>query len=513
VCDRVGSLALALVAALTLTSCTTSSATDSATPRRPNILFIMSDDHSTSAVGCYDSWLSEHARTPAIDALAAEGMRFDAALCTNSICVPSRASILTGLYSHVTGITSLNHSLDPDTRNVAQLMQAGGYHTALMGKWHLKQDPSGFDDWTILPGQGRYHDPMLRSQGESETRQYDGFSTDIITDLSLDWLRQRDSSRPFLLMTHFKNCHEPWNYADRHAELYTDQPLPEPPSLFEDKQHRSPGSRDYGLTIETMAGRMEGPNHSTVLLDTTGLDADDRKRAAAQLLAADYLRCVASIDENVERLVDELRRQGILDETLVIYTSDQGYFLGEHNYIDKRWMYEESLRMPLVMRYPPEIAPGSVSDELVLNVDFAELFLDYAGLPVPDDMQGVSFRPLLRGEVPDDWRESMYYHYWQHGTRPAHYGVRTGRYKLIFFHGVPIAGRADKGAAATLSGWELYDLELDPHELRNVYDDPGYAEVVAELTLELDRLKQQLGDRDADHPAIAAARAGTTEDT
>jgi arylsulfatase A-like enzyme len=473
--------------------------TASLTASRPNILFILSDDHATNALGCYPSRLSALAPTPNLDRLATEGVRLTSCFCSNSICTPSRAAILTGQHSHANGVYSLWHALDPERQNVAKLLRKGGYQTAVVGKWHLKSDPSGFDYWNILPGQGRYHDPLLREIGSEEARRHEGFSTDVITDLSLRWLEGRDRAKPFCLMVHFKNCHEPWEYAERHGELFAGVEIPEPASLGEDKSHRSDGSREYGLTMETMAGRLERPGHGHGVLDLTGMGPQERKSAAYQRMVKDYLKCVAAIDENVGRLVAWLEGEGLADDTLVIYSSDQGYFLGEHDYIDKRWMYEESLRMPFLARYPREIEPGTLCDDIITNVDFAKTFLDYAdldgaGLEGPEEMQGRSFRGNLAGRTPADWPESMYYRYWQHGSRPAHLGVRTSRYKLIFFSGVPLEDRAERGAKATKSGWELYDLELDPHELRNVHEDPTYAPVVEELKRELTRLREELGD-------------------
>ncbi len=474
--------------------------------KRPNILFVMSDDHSANALGCYPSLLSDLVRTPNLDRLADGGVRLDNCFCTNSICVPSRASILTGQYSHVNGVYSLNHSLDPDRENVAKLLQKAGYETALIGKWHLKSDPTGFDHWNILPGQGSYHDPIMMEKGKKGKKVHEGFSTDVITDFSLDWLARRDGKKPFCLMTHFNNCHAPWHHAKRHAALFEETKIPEPASLWENKSHRSDGSREYGFTMETMAKRMERDNYPTGRLDTDGMDGRERKHAAYQKFLKDYLRCVTAIDENVGRLLDFLDEKGLAESTVVIYTSDQGYFLGEHDYIDKRWMFEESLRMPFIARYPGEIAACSSNHDIITNVDFAETLLDYAGVDAPTSMQGRSFRSNLAGRTPPDWPRSMYYHYWQHCNRPAHYGVRTGQHKLIFFHGVPLDGKADWRQAATKPGWELYDLEKDPLELKNVYNDPAYSEIVDTLKKELLRLKDELGDQDEKHPELLKVR-------
>ena len=474
--------------------------------RQPNILFIMSDDHSANALGCYPSLLSDIVQTPNLDRLAAGGVRLQNCFCTNSICVPSRATILTGQYSHMNGVYTLNDRLDQERNNVAKLLQKAGYETAMIGKWHLKSTPAGFDYWNVLPGQGRYHDPQLKEKGKEGFTVHEGFSTDVITDLSLEWLAERDRRKPFFLMTHFKNCHAPWHFAERHADLFEDATIPEPASLWEDKSHRSDGSREYGFTMETMAKRMEKKNYPTGPLDTEGMDREERKRAAYQKFLKDYLRCGAGIDENVGRLLDYVDDEGLAESTVVIYTSDQGYFLGEHDYIDKRWMFEESLRMPFIARYPAEIEPRSVNDDIITNVDFAETFLDYAGLAAPGSMQGRSFRTNLAGRTPPDWPESMYYHYWQHCNRPAHYGVRTRTHKLIFFHGVPMERRAPGKQAPTKPGWELYDLEKDPLELKNVYADPAYAQIVQDLKKELLRLKAKVGDRDEDHPHLLEVR-------
>ena len=475
---------------------------------RPNILFIMADDHAANAIGCYGSRLYRVAKTTNIDRIAAEGMRLNNCFCTNSICVPSRATILTGQYSHVNGVYTLADELDPKRQTVAKLLQEAGYQTAVIGKWHLTSEPSGFDYWNILPGQGRYHNPVMKEKDKDE-KTHEGFSTDIITDLSLEWLKKRDKQRPFFLMTHFQSPHAPWHFAERHADLYGDVEIPEPESLWEDKSHRSPGSRDYGLTVsKTLVSQMQEPNYPTGQLDTTDMDERQKTRAAYQKYLKDYLRCVAAIDENVGKLLNFLSNEKLDADTVVIYTSDQGLFLGEHDYMDKQWMYEESLRMPFLVRYPKEIKPGTVNDDIIINADFAPTFLDYGGAPAPSDIQGRSFRANLQGRTPEDWRTSMYYRYWQHGDRPAHYGLRTKRNKLIFFYGLPLDMKgADKVALATLEeptkvGWELYDLKTDPFELNNVYDHPAYGKVLKKLKAELLEKKKELGDTDDKYPQM-----------
>ncbi len=463
--------------------------------KRPNILYIMADDHTSQAIGCYGGRLKDIVRTGNIDRIAAEGMRLTNCFCTNSICVPSRATILTGQYSHANGVYTLNDQLEPGRDNVAKRMRTAGYATAIIGKWHLKTSPEGFDYWNILPGQGRYNNPVMKQMDGSQ-KVYEGYSTDVITDLALEWLERRDKDKPFFLMTHFKNSHAPWQWPKRNEKMYDGVEIPEPESLFEDLSHRSDGSREYGFTVSgVQRKRMQAKAYPTGQLDTSGMSEREAVRAVYRKYLEDYLRCVAAIDENVGRLLDYLKKQNLEQDTLVIYTSDQGLFLGEHNYIDKRWMYEESLRMPFLARYPSEITAGSVSDAIVINADFAPTFLDFAGAGTPKQMQGRSMRGVLSGHPPADWRESMYYRYWMHGERPAHYGIRTKDYKLIYFYG---QGLGMKGAAATptKTGWELYDLRKDPHELRNQYNNPEHGAIVETLKAELARLRRELGDNE-----------------
>ncbi|MFB6232457.1 MAG: sulfatase [Salinibacter sp.] len=494
---------LVVLCGLGLGGCTT----DTESPSRPNILFIMADDHTTQAFRSYGSRLSGLAPTEHINRLAQQGARLTNAFVTNSICVPSRASILTGQYSHKNGAYTLRDSLAPAHPNVAKELQKGGYQTAVIGKWHLKAEPSGFDYWNVLPGQGRYVDPRLREKGSDTLTTHGGFSADVIADLSLDWLKQqRDEEKPFVLMTHFKASHGPFQAPKRNDSLFADTTLPEPPSLWEDKSHRSPGSREYGFTIETMARRFVRWGYWAPPRPLDKMSGREVRRHGYQAFVKQYLRSVAAIDQNVGRLLDYLKKAGLKENTVVIYTSDQGYFLGEHNYIDKRWMYEESMQMPFLIRYPGEIEPGTVVDDLVLNVDFAPLMLDYAGLKTPDYMQGRSFRPNLRGETPADWRDAVYYRYWMHGNgarRPAHYGIRTKRFKLIFFYGLPLDQTSNP---PTKPGWELYDLVKDPREMDNVYRDPAYADTGARLKDKLLQLKDRLGDPDEAYPALMERR-------
>jgi arylsulfatase A-like enzyme len=354
------------------------------------------------------------------------------------------------------------------------MLQRAGYTTAIVGKWHLKSEPTGFDYWNVLPGQGRYHNPVFIEMGQR--KEYRGYVTDIITDLSLEFLEQaRRRNRPFCLLCHHKAPHRGWRPDEKHAHLFEDVEIPEPETFDDDYRSRASAAPHADMRIADMPDyKREQP---------AGLSPEAIKRWNYQRFIKDYLRTIASVDENVGRLLRYLDETGLAENTLLIYTTDNGFFLGDHGWFDKRFMYEESLRIPFLVRYPPEVKPGSVDDHIVLNVDFAPTFLDYAGVPIPKDMQGRSLRPLLRGESPPDWRTSMYYHYYEypgpHRVRP-HYGVRTRRYKLIHYY--------------TTGEWELFDLEKDPHELHNVYEAPAYAEVVQRLKGELERLRRELKD-------------------
>ncbi|HET8550478.1 MAG TPA: sulfatase [Bryobacteraceae bacterium] len=459
------------------------------TARRPNILYIMSDDHAAHAIGAYGSRINQ---TPNIDRIAREGVRLEKCFCTNSICTPSRAAILTGQYSHINGVKTLQDPLDPERQNAAKLLQAGGYSTAVIGKWHLHKDPAGFDYWNILPGQGLYHNPVFIDMGER--KKHSGYATDLITDFSLDWLRRRPKDKPFVLMCHHKAPHRPWQPAPKYAQLFDDRQIPEPNNLFDDYADRSRAARDATMRV--------GEHMNKTDLKTeipADLKGNDLRRWAYQIYMKDYLRCVQSVDDGVGRLLDYLRDQQFEQDTVVIYTSDQGFFLGDHGWFDKRFMYEESLRMPFLVRYPREIRRATVNRDLILNIDFAELFLDYAGLRAPADMQGRSFRANLRGQTPKDWRQSMYYRYWMHLADhgvAAHYGVRTHTHKLVYYHGKPL-GSSGAVNRETGTEWELFDLKKDPREMRSVYGDPAYAPVRADLTRELQRLQQACGDQPA----------------
>ena len=462
--------------------------------QRPNFLFIMADDHASHALSCYGSRIN---RTPNLDRIADEGMRFDNCFCTNSICTPSRAAILTGTYNHINGVTTLDTHMDNTLPTFVKDLQASGYRTGMFGKWHLGQgaahEPTGFDDWAVLPGQGLYHNPTLvfPTDEGSERRPVKGYVTDIITNMSLEFLRERDRERPFFLMCHHKAPHRHWEPDEKHAHLYLNEDVPEPDTLYDDYANRAGAASAAEMRLGT---------HMIPLDTKTEIPRDlpelELRKWAYQRYIKDYLRVVASIDDNVGRLLDYLDEAGLRENTVVVYTSDQGFFLGDHGWYDKRFMYEESLKMPYIMRYPAAIAAGSVNGDMVLNVDFAPTFLELAGLPVPDHMQGRSFAPMLRGETHGDWRQAMYYRYWMHKAQHnvyAHYGIRSHRYKLIYYY----ADALDQAGAINeryTPEWELFDLEADPFELHNVVGDPAYREIVAELKAELHRLQAELGD-------------------
>jgi len=469
---------------------------------RPNVVFVMTDDHAAHAVSAYGSRVN---LTPSIDRLAREGMLFGNAFVTNSICTPSRAAILTGLYSHKNGVPVFNR-FDGSQPTVAKLLQAGGYHTGMIGKWHLGSDPTGFDRWEILPGQGVYHDPILyTATGE---KAYTGrYATDVITDLALDFIRERPKDRPFFLMLHHKAPHREWTPDERHRRMFEDRVIPEPPTLWDDYATRTDALRENrqrvaddltrrdlklepppGLSAEErLAWLSVKPTEVELVRDgkAVTLTGDALARHKYQRYMQDYLACVQSVDDNLGRLLDFLKRSGLERDTIVAYTSDQGFFLGDHGLYDKRFMYEESLRIPLLVRWPAVVRPGSRTDAMALNVDFAPTFLEAAGVAVPPAMQGRSLLRLLRGVTPADWRSAIYYRYYHdpghHDTR-AHYGVRTASHKLIYYW--------------TKRQWELFDLRADPQELRNLYGQPGQEAVTAELQATLARLREELEDDD-----------------
>ncbi|MBB6431241.1 sulfatase family protein [Algisphaera agarilytica] len=489
---------------------------------KPNILFIMSDDHGANAISAYGSRLASVFQTPNLDRIAREGVRLNNCHCGNAICTPSRATIFTGQHSHINGVRTLSDSLDTEATTYPKMMQAAGYQTAIFGKWHVHSEPQGFDQYYVLPGQGYYSNPFFigpdHDWGESYSHsdpggdRHEGYVTDLVTDFTLDYLKNVDKDRPFMVCCHHKAPHDDFEYHPRHEYMFDGVTIPEPDNLWEDHSRRDPCTRHYGTSVSDRNPfrnaiiRMSQPDYVTGQLDVTGLDAEGRTKAAYQKYLKDYMRTCAAIDENVGRLLDYLDGSGLAENTLVVYTSDQGMFLGEHDYIDKRWIYEEALQMPMLVRLPGEIPAGSQNQDLITNVDFASTLLDYAGIASDPGMQGRSFRSNLQGQTPEDWTDAIYYRYWMHMTHhhnPAHYGIRTQRYKLIHFYGLPLDA-TDALPYSTPPGWELYDLEKDPDENHNVYSDPEYADVVEKLKARLFELKAELGDEDEKYPEVMA---------
>ena len=468
-----------------------------AAPDRPNILLLFSDDHAYQAISAYGSTRNQ---TPNLDRIAKEGMLFHQCFVTNSICGPSRAVILTGKYSHLNGFMTNGDRFDGAQQTFPKLLQKAGYQTAMIGKWHLKSDPTGFHHWQVLLGQGPYYNPPMKSP--AGTAKITGYTTEIITDLALDWLdKGRDKSQPFMLMCQHKAPHRNWQPGPKYLHLYDDVEIPEPATLWDDyanraspassqamtiAQHLSPADLKLtpprGLTEEQLELWNAAYEPKNEAFRKANLQGKDLVRWKYQRYAKDYLRCVAAVDDNVGRVLDYLDKEGLAENTVVLYASDQGWYLGEHGWYDKRWMYEESFKTPFMVRWPGVIKPGSVNrDDFVSNLDFAQTFLDIAGVKdIPEPMQGASLVPIFRGETPADWRQSFYYHYYEfpgaHSVR-RHYGVRMGDHKLIHYYNT--------------GEWELFDLKSDPNELTNIYDSaPG--EVTTNLKAELDRLRKEL---------------------
>lgn len=466
----------------------TSQAQSKASDARPNIVFIMSDDHAAHAISAYGSKLI---KTPNIDRLANEGMKFENCFVTNSICTPSRAVIVTGKYSHLNGVPVFNH-IDSSQPMLQKYLQQSGYYTGMIGKWHLggqnpytpeNGKPTGFDYWNILPGQGAYFDPLMIEMGER--KKLTGYVTDIITDLAIQFVQKRPQDKPFFLMYHHKAPHRNWQPDEKHRKQYENYEPPIPATFDDDYKGKSDAARNSTMHIDANLNESD-----TKGKPPEGLTGAALKKWKFTRYMQDYLACVQAVDDNIGRFLDYLDKSGLAENTIVVYTSDQGFFLGEHNFYDKRFMYEESLRMPFLIRWPKQIKAGSVNKGMILNVDFAPTFLDAAGLKTPADMQGRSFMPLLAGKTPKDWRTSMYYRYYHpgHHNVAAHYGIRTMRYKLIYFH--------------KLNQWEFYDLQKDPIEMRNEYNNPSYAKTVASLKKEMYRLKKDLKDEDQYQEAL-----------
>lgn len=472
---------------------------------KPNVVFIFSDDLTCQAISCYgDS--RKLLETPHMDRIAREGMRFDRCLVPNSICGPSRATILTGKYSHRNGFyNNSNSRFDGSQQTFPKLMQAAGYSTAIIGKWHLQSDPSGFDHWQILPGQGIYYNPPMIRNGERIREE--GYVSDVIGDRTIEWIRNRDKSKPFMLMSQHKAPHREWAPALRHLGWDQDRDYPEPETLFDNFEGRSKAVSDHDMGIDRtfteLDAKLQTPTNMTAeqlaqwnayygprnqSFQKANLSGKELVRWRYNRYMHDYLACVKAVDENVGKLMKCLEDEGLMENTIIVCSSDQGFYLGEHGWFDKRWIFEESLRTPLMVRWPGVTKPGSVDNHLVSILDFPETFLDAAELDVPADMQGRSLKTLCAGAAPADWRKSFYYHYYEfpvpHRVRP-HYGVVTERYKLVHYY------------KPDVDDWELLDRQADPLETKSYYSDPAYADTVKELKTELERLRIEVQDTEA----------------
>lgn len=460
-------------------------------------------------MGAYQSRLSEFCRqqqvTPNMDRLATQGGLFVNSFCCNSLCSPSRAAVLTGLHSHANGVMLLNKPIRQGVWTFPGALRAAGYQTGVIGKWHLADTPSNTDYWRLLPGQGDYwHPDFLGPEGREK---HQGYATDLITDMSLEWLRGRDKTKPFMLMTFHKAPHRPWMPPPRYYHWLADARVPEPPTLFDDyagraalahKQNYEVASLELPSDLKVLPPgqwigefkRMSEPERAewtaafgprNEAFAKAGLGGQALTRWKYQEYMKDYLRCIKGVDDSLGRLLEFLKAEGLEQNTVVIYASDQGFYNGEHGWFDKRWIYEESLHMPLIVRWPGVVKPGTRFSPLVQNIDYAPTFVELAGGKVPDGLHGRSLVPLLRGETPTDWRQSIYYHYYGPGpVITKHYGLRTDRYTLANFYPV--------------KAWELFDLQKDPQQLHSVYEDPAYAKTLAELKGELTRLRAQFKD-------------------
>lgn len=482
----------------------------------PNIIYIMSDDHAFQAISAYESILKDLAPTPNIDRIARDGMRFDRCLVTNSISGPCRAVVLTGKYSHLNGFMKNEGQkpFDGTQQTFPKLLQGAGYQTAIIGKWHLVSDPTGFDHWEILPGQGNYYNPDFLT--EDGRHRDDGYVTELITEKCLKWLDEvKDKGKPFMLMMHHKAPHREWQPGPNELTLYKDVTFPEPPTLFDDYSGRGTAERTQDMTIAKTMRLVQDLKLYETPGDTknVGLNRMSDEQAAAwdsvynpiirkfyasppegdelvrfkyQRYMQDYLACIAAVDKSVGKVLDFLKESGLDKNTIVIYTSDQGFYLGEHGWFDKRFIFEESYRTPLLIKWPGVTEPGSVNRDIVSNLDYAETLLDMAGVEIPADMQGMSMVPLLNGKKPLNWRKEHYYHYYEYPAVHSvkrHYGISTERYTLVHFY-------------FDIDEWELFDRQVDPLEMKNFYDDPEYASIRKKLHKRLDKIRDKYLDSD-----------------
>lgn len=475
----------------------------SANDRRPNVVFILTDDHAAHAIGAYGSVVN---RTPRIDEIAQNGRRIDNCFCTNALCAPSRASILTGTYSHINGVTTLETPIDASQPTFISLLKEAGYRTGILGKWHMGEgeghDPQHFDRWAVLRGQGEYFNPQIKTENGVDI--IEGYATDLITDLAIDWVDSLEGDDPWCLLIHHKAPHRSWEPDAKHDGMYAD-PIPVPDTFHDDYATRSTAAHHATMRIADYL-TMEDLKR----LPPEDLTYEELALWKYQRYMEDYLACVASIDDNVGRVIDWLRERGEFDDTLLVYTSDQGFFLGDHGWFDKRLMYDEALRMPLLVSYPAKIPRGAPMTQLVTNVDFAQTILECVGVDPHPRMQGQSFWPQLTDQPEKPTREAVYYRYWEnddnHHRALAHYGIRTEQHKLIYFYndGLGLPGTSGRSYPPE---WELYDLHADPAELHNVYADPAYRQVREELKVALWKMQREL--QDVPHPTQPVPQAAS----
>ncbi|HCR29005.1 MAG TPA: sulfatase [Opitutae bacterium] len=486
-------------------------ATDSQAQRanRPNIVFIFTDDHCQQALSAYDP---SRMTTPHMDRIASQGMKFNRCYVTNAICGPSRAVIQTGKHSHLNGFAVNGMVFDGSQQTFPKLLQKAGYQTAVVGKWHLASTPQGYDYFDVLIGQGPYYNPPMRTRdlnGEVVTREHTGYTTDIITDKTMDWLKNgREDGKPFMLMYQHKAPHRNWQPGPKYLTWLDDRAIPEPETLYDDYSTRATPAYEQAMEIKAHLNERDlkltappnltpeqlanwnaayGPKNEVYLNNKDRMSEKEIIQWKYQRYVKDYLRTVKSVDDGIGEVLDYLDDSGLAENTIVIYSSDQGWYLGEHGWFDKRWMYEESLKTPLLVKWPGVVEAGSINNDIVSNLDFAQTFLDLAGVRSPSDMQGASLVPIFKGKTPGNWRDSFYYHYYEFpgGHSVArHYGVSNGKHKLIHYY--------QKGE------WELFDIEKDPNELNNVYDNPEYASIVKSLNQELNQLRKQYQVPDED---------------
>ncbi|WP_068545181.1 sulfatase [Thalassotalea crassostreae] len=503
-------------------------ATATIEPKSPNIIVIMSDDHATNAISAYQGRLNRVFQTPNIDRLAKSGVRLDGLYASNSICTPSRATILTGQYSHTNGVKTLGGKIAKETPTLPHELQSLGYQTAIIGKWHIKTEPFGFDYYNVLPGQGDYYNPKFKEKGnlwvdaKGGGKTIKGYVTDITTDLSLAWLNKRDKSKPFMLMINNKAPHGPWEPAKRHQHQFLDVEIPEPKSLLERGNH-GPGNEvvvngiegfQFGSSISrrwtqrSFAKRFLQKGVKKKVTPSNEAELIDETKRAYQMYLKNYLSTVTAVDENVGRVLDYVEENGLQENTIIVYTSDQGMMLGEHDYGDKRWIYEESSRMPFIVSYPGVIEQDKSIDKLYTNADIAPTLLSFAGKDTPTYMQGKSFAASLKSTSTAEGHDAIYYRYWLHMAHhynPAHYGIRTPEYKLVFFYGLP-AKEGSKKTKPTPPYWEMYDMKNDVLEMNNIYHDEKYKAVRERLKVQLLALKEELGDTDENNAELMAIR-------